>query len=154
MLSALLKRDRTFELVAVNDLTGPATLARLLAYDNTIGRLGSPVTVDRDALVVDSRRITVSADCEPARMPWAELDVDIVLEATGRFTLTKAARAHLDAGARKVLVSAPLGAAEKRGTLRSWGAGLQSRDESVEYPQLAGGCGQASGEDRVDLESH
>lgn len=93
--------------LAVNDLTEPATLARLLAYDSTAGRLGRPVTVDGDALVVDGRRITVLAEREPALLPWAELGVDIILEATGRFTSAKAARAHLDAGARKVLVSAP-----------------------------------------------
>lgn len=107
VLRALLERDSALEVVAVNDLTEPATLARLLAYDSTAGRLGRPVTVDGDALVVDGRRITVLAEREPAQLPWNELSVDIVLEATGRFTSAKAARAHLDAGARKVLVSAP-----------------------------------------------
>ncbi|GAA2327979.1 type I glyceraldehyde-3-phosphate dehydrogenase [Streptomyces cuspidosporus] len=107
VLRALLERDSALEIVAVNDLTEPATLARLLAYDTTAGRLGRPVTVDGDALVVDGRRIRVLAEREPARLPWAELGVDIVLEATGRFTAAKAARVHLDAGAKKVLVSAP-----------------------------------------------
>ncbi|MEU1662390.1 type I glyceraldehyde-3-phosphate dehydrogenase [Streptomyces sparsogenes] len=107
VLRALLERDSDLEIVAVNDLTEPATLARLLAYDTTAGRLGRPVTVDGDALVVDGRRIRVLAEREPARLPWAELGVDIVLEATGRFTAAKAARVHLDAGAKKVLVSAP-----------------------------------------------
>ncbi len=107
MLRALLERDSALEIVAVNDLTEPVALARLLAYDSTAGRLGRPVTVDGDALVVDGRRITVTAEREPARLPWADLGVDLVLEATGRFTSAKAARAHLDAGARKVLVSAP-----------------------------------------------
>jgi glyceraldehyde 3-phosphate dehydrogenase len=107
VLRALLERGSDLEVVAVNDLTEPATLARLLAYDTTAGRLGRPVTADGDALVVDGRRIKVLAEREPAQLPWAELGVDIVLEATGRFTSAKAARAHLDAGARKVLVSAP-----------------------------------------------
>ncbi|MEU9791478.1 type I glyceraldehyde-3-phosphate dehydrogenase [Streptomyces sparsogenes] len=107
VLRALLERDSDLEIVAVNDLTEPATLARLLAYDTTAGRLGRPVTVDGDALVVDGRRIKVLAEREPARLPWADLGVDIVLEATGRFTAAKAARVHLDAGAKKVLVSAP-----------------------------------------------
>ncbi len=107
VLRALLERDSTLEVVAVNDLTEPATLARLLAFDTTSGRLGRPVTVDGDTLVVDGRRIKVLAEREPADLPWAELEVDLVLEATGRFTSAKAARAHLDAGARKVLVSAP-----------------------------------------------
>ncbi|MFE6826591.1 type I glyceraldehyde-3-phosphate dehydrogenase [Streptomyces sp. NPDC057690] len=107
VLRALLQRDSDLEIVAVNDLTEPATLARLLAFDSTAGRLGRPVDVDGDVLVVDGRRIKVLAEREPARLPWAELGVDIVLEATGRFTSAKDARAHLDAGAKKVLVSAP-----------------------------------------------
>jgi len=112
VLRALLERDSDLEIVAVNDLTEPTTLARLLAYDTTAGRLGRPVTVDGDVLVVDGRRIKVLAEREPAQLPWAELGVDIVLEATGRFTSAKAARAHLDAGAKKVLVSAPADGAD------------------------------------------
>src|SRR5205823_4432139 len=104
---ALLERDSKLEVVAVNDLTEPAALARLLAFDTTSGRLGRPVTVDGDTLVVDGRRIKVLAERDPARLPWTDLGVDLVLESTGRFTAAKAARAHLDAGARKVLVSAP-----------------------------------------------
>ncbi|MEU5085215.1 type I glyceraldehyde-3-phosphate dehydrogenase [Streptomyces sp. NPDC021356] len=107
VLRALLERDSALEVVAVNDLTEPATLARLLAYDTTAGRLGRPVSVDGDTLVVDGRRIKVLAEREPSRLPWAELGVDVALEATGRFTSAGAARAHLDAGARRVLVSAP-----------------------------------------------
>ncbi|MFC1417829.1 type I glyceraldehyde-3-phosphate dehydrogenase [Streptacidiphilus cavernicola] len=113
VLRALLERETGpgtgsgLDVVAVNDLTEPATLARLLAYDTTAGRLGRPVTVDGDTLVVDGRRIKVLAEREPAQLPWAELGVDIVLEATGRFTSAKDARAHLDAGAKRVLVSAP-----------------------------------------------
>jgi len=107
VLRALLERDSDLDLVAVNDLSEPATLARLLAFDTTAGRLGRPVTVDGDTLVVDGRRIKVLAEREPARLPWAELGVDIAVEATGRFTSAKAARAHLDAGAKRVLVAAP-----------------------------------------------
>ncbi|MFE6779084.1 type I glyceraldehyde-3-phosphate dehydrogenase [Streptomyces sp. NPDC057702] len=111
-LRALLERGSDLDVVAVNDLAEPATLARLLAYDTTAGRLGRPVTVDGDAIVVDGRRIRVLAEREPAHLPWAELDVDIVLESTGRFTSAEAARAHLAAGARKVLVSAPSSGAD------------------------------------------
>ncbi|WP_328899310.1 type I glyceraldehyde-3-phosphate dehydrogenase [Streptomyces sp. NBC_00441] len=107
VLRALLERDSDLDLVAVNDLSEPATLARLLAFDTTAGRLGRPVTVDGDTLVVDGRRIKVLAEREPGRLPWAELGVDIAVEATGRFTSAKAARAHLDAGAKRVLVAAP-----------------------------------------------
>ncbi|MEU6619903.1 type I glyceraldehyde-3-phosphate dehydrogenase [Streptomyces litmocidini] len=112
VLRALLERGHDLEVVAINDLTEPTALARLLAFDSTAGRLGRPVTVDGDTLVVDGRRIKVLAEREPAQLPWAELGVDIVLESTGRFTSAKAARAHLDAGAKKVLVSAPADGAD------------------------------------------
>ncbi|MGC5167441.1 type I glyceraldehyde-3-phosphate dehydrogenase [Luteimicrobium sp. DT211] len=107
VLRALLERDTAIEVVAVNDLTEPAALARLLRFDTTAGRLGRPVSVDGDDLVVDGRRIRVLAEREPAKLPWGELGVDVALESTGRFTAATAARAHLDAGARRVLVSAP-----------------------------------------------
>ncbi len=107
VLRALLERGSDLEVVAVNDLAEPAALARLLAFDSTAGRLGRPVTVEGDVIVVDGRRIRVLAEREPSALPWAELGVDIVLEATGRFTSASAARGHLDAGARVVLVGAP-----------------------------------------------
>ncbi|MCO6008146.1 type I glyceraldehyde-3-phosphate dehydrogenase [Actinoallomurus purpureus] len=106
-LRALLERDSKLEVVAVNDLTAPETLAHLLKYDSALGRLGRSVEVDGSRLVVDGRRITVLAERDPADLPWAELDVDIVLESTGRFTAADAARAHIRAGAERVLVSAP-----------------------------------------------
>src|SRR3982750_2111617 len=107
VVRALLERDSDLEIVAVNDLAEPTALARLLAFDSTAGRLGRPVSVDGDTLVVDGRRIKVLAEREPAQLPWKDLGVDIVLEATGRFTSAAAARAHLSAGAGKVLVGAP-----------------------------------------------
>lgn len=106
-LRALLERDSDLEVVAINDLTAPATLAHLLKYDSSLGRLGRTVEVDGDALVVDGRRIRVLAEREPADLPWGELGVDVVLESTGRFTSADAARAHITAGAKRVLVSAP-----------------------------------------------
>ncbi len=107
VLRALIERGSALDVVAVNDLTDPGTLAHLLRYDSTLGRLGRRVEVDGDALVVEDHRIQVYAEREPAKLPWAELGVDLVLESTGRFTAADAARAHLDAGARRVLVSAP-----------------------------------------------
>ena len=112
VLRALLERDSDLEVVAVNDLTDPKALAQLLRFDSSAGRLGRPVEVDGDTLVVDGQRIKVLAERDPANLPWAELEVDIVLESTGRFTAASAARAHLDAGARKVLVSAPADGAD------------------------------------------
>ncbi|MFP3466575.1 type I glyceraldehyde-3-phosphate dehydrogenase [Leifsonia sp. SIMBA_070] len=106
-LRALLERDSDLEVVAVNDLTAPATLAHLLKYDSSLGRLGRTVEVDGDVLVADGRRIRVLAEREPADLPWGELGVEVVLESTGRFTSADAARAHLTAGAKRVLVSAP-----------------------------------------------
>jgi glyceraldehyde 3-phosphate dehydrogenase len=112
VLRALLQRQTDLEVVAINDLTDPAVLAHLLEYDTTAGRLGATVEVDGDVLVVDGKRIRVLAEREPADLPWAELGVDVVVESTGRFTSAEAARAHLDAGARKVLVSAPADGAD------------------------------------------
>ncbi|GLY19474.1 glyceraldehyde-3-phosphate dehydrogenase [Kineosporia sp. NBRC 101677] len=106
-LRALLERDSKLEVVAVNDLSAPQTNAHLLKYDSALGRLDRPVALEGDELVVGDRRIRVLAERDPAELPWAELGVDIVLESTGRFTKAEAARAHLTAGARKVLVSAP-----------------------------------------------
>jgi glyceraldehyde 3-phosphate dehydrogenase (phosphorylating) len=107
VLRALLERDSALEVVAVNDLTDPSALARLLKFDTTAGRLGRAVAVDGDAIVVDGRRIRVLAEREPSDLPWGKLGAEVVLEATGRFTSAKAARAHLDAGAKRVLVGAP-----------------------------------------------
>ncbi|MEJ3404836.1 type I glyceraldehyde-3-phosphate dehydrogenase [Rathayibacter sp. YIM 133350] len=107
VLRALIERDSALEVVAINDLTEPATLAHLLKYDSSLGRLGRSVEVDGDTLVVDGRRIRVLAEREPANLPWRELGVDLVLESTGRFTAADAARGHLDAGASRVLISAP-----------------------------------------------
>ncbi|GLV77113.1 type I glyceraldehyde-3-phosphate dehydrogenase [Streptomyces hygroscopicus] len=106
-LRALLERDSDLDVVAINDLTAPQSLAHLLKFDSSLGRLGRSVEADGTELVVDGRRIKVLAEREPANLPWAELGVDIVLESTGRFTAADAARAHIRAGAKRVLVSAP-----------------------------------------------
>ncbi|MGI5243703.1 type I glyceraldehyde-3-phosphate dehydrogenase [Dactylosporangium sp. CA-139066] len=112
VLRALLERRSPLEVVAVNDLADVETLAHLLRYDSTLGRLGRPVRVDGDEIVVDDRRIRVLSEREPGKLPWAELGVHLVLESTGRHTAAGAARAHLDAGARRVLVSAPSAGAD------------------------------------------
>ncbi|WP_426514152.1 type I glyceraldehyde-3-phosphate dehydrogenase [Dactylosporangium sp. McL0621] len=112
VLRAIVERGSELEVVAVNDLAAPAALAQLLKYDTTLGRLGRPVAAEGDELVVDGRRIRALAEREPGKLPWAELGVDIVLESTGRFTAADAARAHLDAGAERVLVGAPSAGAD------------------------------------------
>ncbi|MET8178013.1 type I glyceraldehyde-3-phosphate dehydrogenase [Streptomyces sp. NPDC005336] len=95
------------EIVAVNDLTDPELLANLLRYDSVHGRLAEQVTVLDGKLVIGRRTIPVLREKNPADLPWADLNVDVVIESTGMFTDGKAAAAHLDAGARRVLISAP-----------------------------------------------
>lgn len=104
---AALEQGADLEIVAVNDLTSPETLAHLLKYDSVTGRLGVSVEVADGGLVVDGKTIKVLAERDPANLPWADLGVDIVIESTGFFTKASDARKHIDAGARKVLISAP-----------------------------------------------
>ncbi|MBK0296325.1 hypothetical protein IAE22_29825, partial [Bacillus sp. S34] len=107
-LRALLARGGDdLEVVAVNDLTAPDTLAHLFRYDSALGPFAGTVEVDGDTLVIDGRRVRVLASREPAELPWDELGVEVVLESTGRFTARDAAAGHLTAGARRVLISAP-----------------------------------------------
>ncbi|WP_455675912.1 type I glyceraldehyde-3-phosphate dehydrogenase [Pradoshia sp.] len=95
------------EVVAVNDLTDAKMLAHLLQYDSVHGTLDQKVTVDGDYLVVDGHRVKVLAERDPAQLGWGELGVDIVVESTGRFTKRADAAKHLEAGAKKVIISAP-----------------------------------------------
>ncbi|WP_407841923.1 type I glyceraldehyde-3-phosphate dehydrogenase (plasmid) [Streptomyces sp. DSM 116496] len=104
---AALQRGTGLEVVAVNDLTDAATLAHLLKYDSTLGKLGHDVKSVEGNLVIDGRTIRVTAERDPAKLPWGELEVDVVIESTGVFTDAHKARAHLEAGARKVIISAP-----------------------------------------------
>jgi len=106
-LRAALQRGSDLEIVAVNDLTDAATLAHLLRFDTAYGRLAATVEVDGNTLVVDGRRIEVIAERDPARLPWGDRGVDLVVESTGRFTTRELAAQHLAVGAGKVLVSAP-----------------------------------------------
>ncbi len=104
---ALMERDGDLEVVAINDLADIATNALLLKHDSVHGRYPGTVAVDGDHLVVDGRRIRVTAERDPARLPHAELAVTLALECTGLFTDADKARGHLTAGAKKVLISAP-----------------------------------------------
>ena len=96
-----------FEIVAINDLTDVATLAHLLKYDSIMGRFGEEVEVKEGALVVGGKEIKILAERDPQNLPWKELGVDVVLESTGFFTEGSKAKAHLEAGAKKVILSAP-----------------------------------------------
>ena len=104
---AALAKGSDLEIVAVNDLTDNKTLAHLLKYDSVAGRLPAEVELDGDQIVVDGKAIKVLEDRDPANLPWGDLGVDIVIESTGFFTKAADARKHIDAGARKVLISAP-----------------------------------------------
>jgi len=95
------------EWVAVNDVAEPALLAHLLAHDTVYGPFAGTVEAAEDGLVVDGRRIATPMEGDPARLPWSELGVDVVIESTGRFRTRAGAEKHLEAGARKVIVSAP-----------------------------------------------
>lgn len=98
------------DIVAINDLADPEMLAHLLKYDSVQGSYsGHAVTSDSSSISVDGKKIAVYSETDPAQLPWEELNVDIVLECTGMFTSKEKAKAHIDAGAKKVLISAPAG---------------------------------------------
>jgi len=104
---AALKSGAQFEIVGINDLTDNATLAHLLKYDSILGRLGLPVTYTDDTITVGGKTIKVFAEKDPAALPWASVGADIVIESTGRFTKASDAKKHIEAGAKKVIISAP-----------------------------------------------
>ena len=106
-LRAALAQGADLEVVAVNDLTDPKSLAHLLKYDSVAGRLSEEVSVDGEFIVVAGKRIKVLAELDPANLGWGALGVDIVIESTGRFTNAKDAAKHIEAGAKKVIISAP-----------------------------------------------
>ena len=106
-VNSVSESDRGIEIVAANDLGDVATMAHLLKYDTIVGTLPEPVSVSGDSIKVGDKSIKILAQRDPAQLPWRDLGVDIVIESTGRFTTADDARAHLDAGAKKVIISAP-----------------------------------------------
>ena len=106
-LRASLESGANFEIVGINDLTDNATLAHLLKYDSILGRLKQPVTFTDTTITVGGKTISVSAERDPANIPWGKLGVDIVVESTGIFTKAADAQKHINAGAKKVIISAP-----------------------------------------------
>jgi glyceraldehyde 3-phosphate dehydrogenase len=107
VLRAARERSPELEIVAVNDITTPEMLAHLLKYDSVLGRFPGSVAVDTDSITVDGQVIRVLAERDPQRLPWGELGVDVVIESTGLFSDAVKARGHIDAGARKVVITAP-----------------------------------------------
>ena len=104
---AALEQGADIEIVAVNDLTDNKTLAHLLKYDSITGRFQGEVSYDDEGIVVDGKHIKVLAQRNPADLPWGELGVEVVVESTGLFTDGEKAKAHIEAGAKKVVISAP-----------------------------------------------
>ena len=105
-LKILLER-RDAQVVAINDITDAKTLAHLLKYDSSYGTYDKKVSAGENSIIINSREIPVFAEKDPAKLPWKDLGVDVVIESTGFFTKPEDARAHIKAGAKKVVISAP-----------------------------------------------
>ena len=121
---------KDLDFVAVNDLTDTKTLAHLLKYDSVHGRFPSDVKAEKDALVVDGDSMRVLSEKDPAKLPWKDLGVDVVLESTGRFTDRDAAALHLAGGAKKVIISAP---AKKEDVTIVYGVNHQAYDPAQHH---------------------
>ncbi|HLS03937.1 MAG TPA: type I glyceraldehyde-3-phosphate dehydrogenase [Actinomycetales bacterium] len=104
---AVLESGADVEVVGINDLTDNKTLAHLLKYDSILGRLAEDVSYTDDSITVGGRTFRATAEPDPTKLPWGELNADIVIESTGRFVDAEKAQAHIDAGAKKVIISAP-----------------------------------------------
>lgn len=104
---ALEKHSKNLEIVGINDLTSPAVLAHLLQYDSAYGKWTKEVSADEKNIIVDGKKYPVFAEKDPSLLPWKDLNVDVVIESTGRFTDEEGMRQHLKAGAKKVVLSAP-----------------------------------------------
>lgn len=115
------------EVVGINDLTSPDVLAQLLKYDSNYGAFHREVSADETNVIVDGIKYPVSAEKDPAMLPWGKLGVDVVIECTGRFTDTEKASAHIKAGARKVIISAP---AKDEGTTKTIVLGVNDDEYS------------------------
>ena len=106
-LRKMIEQTDKFEVVAINDLTNSKTLAHLFRYDSAQGRFNGEIAVEENDFIVNGQKINVYAEKDPANLPWGELGIDVVLECTGFFTDKEKAEAHIRAGARKVVISAP-----------------------------------------------
>jgi glyceraldehyde 3-phosphate dehydrogenase len=109
---AAYEHDADLEIVAVNDVTDAATLAQLLAFDSVYGRFPDPVRAEDGAIVINDRSVKVLAERDPAALPWSDLGVEVVIESTGIFRTRAAAAKHLEAGAQKVIITAPASGSE------------------------------------------
>ena len=102
-----LLEKKDLEVVAINDVTDPATLAHLLKYDSVHGKIPAQISAEGQQLLVNGREIPVYSEKDPAKLPWNKLDIDLVIESTGKFITKDLASLHLRAGAKQVIISAP-----------------------------------------------
>jgi glyceraldehyde 3-phosphate dehydrogenase len=123
VLKAIIEKRAKIEVVAVNDLTDPQTLAHLLKYDTVYGHYQRSLRATRDAMYVDGKKIIVLSEKDPRALPWADLNIDVVIESTGRFRTEEAMQKHIDAGARRVVLSAP----SKGGTVPTFVMGVNQK---------------------------
>ncbi|MGB1157549.1 MAG: type I glyceraldehyde-3-phosphate dehydrogenase [Alphaproteobacteria bacterium] len=139
---AALESDRTdLEFVGINDLSSAAEMAHLLKYDSVHGRLPMDVSVEgEDRLIVGGKSVQLITQPDPTKLPWGELGVDVVMECTGRFTKKESASAHLQAGAKKVLISAPCGDADRTIVYGVNHQGLTSADTVVSNASCTTNC--------------
>jgi glyceraldehyde 3-phosphate dehydrogenase len=107
LFRAAKERGADIDFVGVNDITDPATLAHLLKYDSVLGKFKLPVEADGDGIVVDGDRLQVFSERDPGNLPWKKVEAEVVVESTGLFTEADKARKHIEAGAQKVIISAP-----------------------------------------------
>ncbi len=107
LVARIILKNKELELVAINDLATAPTLAHLLKYDSIHGKYDAAISVEEDYICIDDKKIKVYAQKDPSLLPWKELDVDVVIESTGRFLDKESASMHIAAGAKKVLLSAP-----------------------------------------------
>lgn len=103
----IIDKHPDLEVVAINDLADAKTLAHLLKYDSNYGKYDAEISCDNECLIVNGKKVKVLAEKDPSNLPWKEMGIDIVLECTGRYTDYEGAKKHLDAGAKKVIISAP-----------------------------------------------
>ena len=103
----LITKNENMEVVAINDLTDPLQLAYLYKYDSVHRTIEDKVTYEDDSIIINGKPIKVYKESDPSKLPWKELNIDIVLECTGVFTSKEKCQAHIDAGAKKVIISAP-----------------------------------------------
>ena len=112
MTARAMLRKNNFDIVAINDLTDTATLAHLFKYDSVHGKYPGEVLSRSNEIIIDGKAIKVFSEKDPASLPWASLGIDVVLESTGRFTESAKASAHIKAGAKKVIITAPMKSSE------------------------------------------